>query len=417
MTGFKQKPEPDPTTAIEDDAQSPSRHLPYLDWLRVLVVLMLVPFHTAMTFSPYRWYLGNDELNLATQALVNVQDQYHMELLFLIAGAATFFSLGTRSVRGYSLERLKRLVVPLIFGMLVVIPPVNFVSALEFEGFQGSCFQWYPTFLRENLTPFQSNFLPAAIWFLWYLVIYTAVLLPVLLLIHRRYRQTLIPRLAQFFEKRGALFLLVIPTALVEIYSTWTLYRDFMVLYYVIFFFCGFFLFSEPRFQRGIDKSGPIALIGAAVTTALFMLLVFPVWNKSILGPTFWYTLRGEPGTWGFIIFRILTSFTTWFWIISLLYLARRFLNFSNRFLRYANGAVLPFYVIHETPVILIGFYVTKWDMGVLPKYTINALLALIATIIIYELIKRTNITRFLFGMRLKTRPTGAGETVPPPGE
>lgn len=387
------------------ETQSVSERRPDLDWLRVLVVLMLIPFHTAMTFAPYPWYLRNDTLNLATQALVNVLDQYHMELLFLIAGAATWFSLGVRTGAGYFVERLKRLVVPLIFGMLVVIPPLNFVSALQFKGFQGSYFQWYPTFLQESLTPFQSNFLPGAIWFLWYLVIYTAVLLPVFLFIHRRYRQTLIPRLAQFFEKRGTLFLLVIPTALIEIYPTWVLYRDFQVLYYAMFFVCGFFLFSEPRFQRGIEKCGPIALAGAAITMALYMLLIFPAWNKSILGPTFWYTLKGEPGTWGFIIFRVLISFTTWFWIISILYLAKKFLNFSNRFLQYASSAVLPFYVIHETPVIVIGFYVIQWDMDVLPKFAINTVLAFIVTIAAYELIRRTNLTRFLFGMRLKKKP------------
>lgn len=406
-------PRPEPGTGVEDVSQNPPVRLPYLDWLRVLVVLMLVPFHTAMTFAPYQWSLRNDELNLAAQALVNVLDQYHMEVLFIIAGAATFFSLSIRAGKAYSIERLKRLVVPLIFGMLVVIPPVYFIRALQFEGFQGSYFQWYPTFLRESLTPFHSNFLPGAIWFLWYLVIYTAVLLPIFLLIHRKYRQTLIPLLASFFEKRGALFLLVIPVALVEIFSTWVLYRDFLVFYYAIFFFCGFFLFSEPRFQRGIDKSGPIALVGAVVTMSLFMLLIFPVWYKSILGPAFWMTLGGEPGSWGFILFRILTSFTTWFWIIGLLYLSRRFLNFSNRFLQYANGAVLPFYIIHETPVILVGFYAIQWDMDVLPKYAINTVLAFIATIAIYEFIKRTNVTRFLFGMRLKKKPASEAETIP----
>ena len=51
------------------EAQNTSQRHPDLDWLRVLVVLILIPFHTAMTFAPYPWYLRNDELNLATMAL------------------------------------------------------------------------------------------------------------------------------------------------------------------------------------------------------------------------------------------------------------------------------------------------------------------------------------------------------------
>ncbi len=238
--------------------------------------------------------------------------------------------------------------------------------------------------------------------------------MPLFLLIRRKCQHNLIPWLAGFFEKRGALFLLVIPIALVEIYSTWTIFRDFLVLSYPIFVIYGFFLFSEPRFLRGIEKSGPIALAGAAITMALYMLLIFPAWYKAILGPAFWYTLEGEPGTWGFIIFRILSSFTTWFWVIGILYLAKRFLNFSNRFLQYGNDAVLPYYIIHCTPVAVIGLYVVQWDMDVLPKYIINTILAFVATVALYELIKRINVMRFLFGMRLKKKPVPE-ETGPVP--
>jgi len=153
-----------------------SQRLHYLDWLRIMVVLMLVPFHTAMTFAPYSWYLRNDELNQATQGLVMVLDQFHMELLFLIAGAATFFSLSVRSGKSYAFERLKRLIVPLIFGALVLVPPCYWVGAVNFNDYQGAFFEWYPTFFRDSLTPFQEGFRAGALWFLWYLVLYTCLL-------------------------------------------------------------------------------------------------------------------------------------------------------------------------------------------------------------------------------------------------
>jgi len=387
------------------EVKTTSQRRPDLDWLRVLVVLMLIPFHTAMTFAPYPWYLRNDETNLATMALIAVLDQYHMELLFLIAGAATWFSLGVRSWSTYLLERLKRLVVPLIFGMLILVPPCYWVVARHFYGYDDSFLQWYKDFVLNRTLPFRGDFAAGALWFLWYLVFYTFPLMPFFLLIHRKWKDNLIPRLAAFFEKRGAIFLLVIPIALVEIYSTRVITGDFKIFYYVLFFVYGFFLFSSLRFQRGIDKSGPIALFFAAATITLYMLLVFPDWRQAILGPAFWTRFRGEPGTWGFIMFRILISFTTWFSIIGILYLARKFLNFSNRFLRYGNDAVLPYYIIHSTPIALIGLYVVQWNMDVLPKYVINTILAFIATAVIYELVKRLNVTRFLFGMRLRKKP------------
>ncbi len=116
---------------------------------------MLIPFHTAMTFAPYAWFLRNDELNLATIGLVLVLDQFQMESLFLVAGAATWFSLGIRTGGGYLVERVKRFLVPLVFGMLVVVPPCYWVVAVHFEGYAGSFLEYYPIFWRESLLPLQ----------------------------------------------------------------------------------------------------------------------------------------------------------------------------------------------------------------------------------------------------------------------
>ena len=378
-----------------------------LDWIRVLVVIMLIPFHTAMTYAPFPWYLRNNEINLATQALIQVLDQYHMELLFLVAGAATLFSLGIRTGKSYLVERLKRLVVPLIFGMLVVVPPCYYVVARSFYFYRDSFWQWYPTFITSNIIPFQSDFQAGALWFLWYLVLYTAVLFPIFYIVRKKISTSLLSKLANFFSHRGAIFLLVIPIALVEIYCTWTITSDFVVPYYALFFIYGFLLFSEKEFQYGIERSGPIALVGAVITMTLFMLIAFPSWDKSVLGFTFWTNLGSEPGTVGFILYRILISITTWFWIVGILYLAKKFLSFNNRLLQYGSEAVLPYYILHSTFIAYIGMYVISWDMDVLSKYVINTVLAFAATAICYEILRRFNTTRFLFGMRLKKSTNG----------
>lgn len=58
------------------------------------------------------------------------------------------------------------------------------------------------------------------------------------------------------------LLLLVVPTALVEIYPSWIMHPDFQVAYYAIFFFAGYFLFSNQDFLRGIDRIGLLAIAG-----------------------------------------------------------------------------------------------------------------------------------------------------------
>lgn len=383
--------------------ESTSIRLHYLDWLRVIVVLMLIPFHTATTYTFFPWFLRNSEGSTAAQGLVLVLDQYHMELLFLIAGAAAFFSLGVRSGRQYVTERFKRLIVPLVFGMLVIVPPCYWVLATQ-VGYEGSFFEWYPQFFQQGLTPFRSDFSPGTLWFLWYLVLYSVVLFPLFLLVRREFSASMFYRLGRFFAIPGMLLLFVIPTALVEIYPSWTMHSDFQVIYYAIFFIVGFFLFTNEGFLKGIDRMGPFALVGAIVTMTLYMLLIFPSGEESVFGPHFWYKYGAEPGTSGYVMFRILISLTTWFCLIAILYLAKRFLSFSNRFLRYANEAVLPYYIIHATMICLIGLPIIQWDMDVLPKYIINTVLAFLATVVIYEVIRRTKLIRFLFGMRPKRK-------------
>lgn len=386
----------------------------YLDWIRVTIVLLLIPFHSALLFRPYYSWLSNDPHSLAAKALLQVLDQFNMEILFLVAGASTWFSLSRRTGGEYLLERLKRLFIPIMFAMLVLRPPSRFLATVNYFSQRGldfntSFFEYYPTFLQKSLLPFQESFSSGVLWFLWYLFFYTLALLPLFLFIRRGGGQRFLSWLAAFGEKRGALFLLVIPIALLQIYPPPSLPNpdpsQFPILYYPIFFIYGFLLYSDPRWQRGIEKSGPIALVGGAITMVLFMLLVFPDRNTASLGAIYWTALGSDPGTLGDALYWALRSFNCWFWLIGLLYLGKKFFNFSNRFLRYGNETVLPFYIMHNHFILLIGFYIVQLNMDVLPKYAIIAIAALAATAGFCELIiRRINVVRFLFGMRLKQK-------------
>jgi glucan biosynthesis protein C len=78
----------------------------------------------------------------------------------------------------------------------------------------------------------------------------------------------------------------------------------------------------------------------------------------------------------------------------------KQFLSFTNRFLEYASGASYPYYIIHQTAIIAIGFYVVQWNAGVLVKYVTIVVASFVITAILYEVVKRTDVTRFLLGLR-----------------
>jgi glucan biosynthesis protein C len=164
-------------------------------------------------------------------------------------------------------------------------------------------------------------------------------------------------------------------------------------LSYLVFFVSGYLIFSNARIQENIKRYAVMALIAALVLQAFHYILWFAIKpdfpdSKAVyLGIEIFLTLR------------------SWFFIIAILGFGSRYLNFNNRFLRYANEAVLPFYILHQTIILIIGFFVLQSSMGIAPKYLIISSTSFVAIVAIYELlIRRINILRFLFGMRLKKK-------------
>jgi len=110
-------------------------------------------------------------------------------------------------------------------------------------------------------------------------------------------------------------------------------------------------------------------------------------------------------GSTSFAAVSLLQALNAWAWLLAILGFGGRFLNRNNKYLSYANEAVLPFYILHQTIIISIGFYVVQWNTGVGPKYLFISLTSFIAIMLIYELlVRRFNVLRFLFGMRWRTK-------------
>jgi signal transduction histidine kinase len=101
------------------------------------------------------------------------------------------------------------------------------------------------------------------------------------------------------------------------------------------------------------------------------------------------------------VVFMLLYSILTWSWVIFILSLGSKLLNFSNRFLKYSSEALLPFYLLHQTVILLIGFFVVRWNMGIWGKFFIISAISLVVTAGIYDFfIRRNNLIRVLFGMK-----------------
>jgi peptidoglycan/LPS O-acetylase OafA/YrhL len=366
-----------------------------VDWLRVLAVLLLFPYHTARIFETFdNWYVKNDQLSQALTYLIAYANPWHMPLLFLLAGAATYFALRKRSGGQYALERFKRLLIPFIFGVLVLVPPQSYLGLRNHSNYSGSFLGWYPSFFQGNAADLDGYFLGgftlAHLWFIFYLFVFALVALPLFLFLRSASGQKVVGWLAAFGSWPGTILLLAVPIYLAKRLV------DFHPnpLLYLLFFVYGYLLFADARFEEAIDRHKALALVLGPVLFLVAAYFEITSWPGNL--PS-WFVP---------ILIAYLIGLAPWLFIIAILGYGRRFLSFSNGFLRYTGRASYPYYILHQTVIVVIGFFVVQWAASVAVKYVLILMAAVVVTAALYELLaKRFNVARFLFGMRPKKKP------------
>ena len=103
---------------------------------------------------------------------------------------------------------------------------------------------------------------------------------------------------------------------------------------------------------------------------------------------------------------KVLVCLVVWSWLTAVFGFGMVHLNFTNPFLKYANEAVLPFYIIHQSVLICLGFFVMEWAIPDLLKFLIVLTATFILSMGLYEFgVRRFNLMRFLFGMKLHSKP------------
>jgi peptidoglycan/LPS O-acetylase OafA/YrhL len=363
-----------------------------LDALRVLAVLLLVPFHSARVFDVFDpFYVKNPETSGGLSwAVVAFLNPWHMPLLFVLAGAATWLALGQRGAAGYVRERTRRLLVPLLFGLLVVVPPQGFLAS-RFRGEEVSVASFLGDYwtVEGDLSGYTGSFTPAHLWFIGFLFIFSLVALP--LLVRWRGRQV-----------RTRWLLWAMPLVLLAAdelpapndgpQNPW---------YSMALFVAGFLLLADERTERLVHRRWRPLLVAAAITMTTALL----VWSSGTSG-------RWSDGSLPDIGFALFEEANTWIWVLALLGAGKALLSSPRRGLRYASEASFPFYVLHQTVIVAVAYAVVGWDLGLWPKFATLCLAASALTLVLYELVvRRTNPTRFLFGM--KPRQAGTATSVP----
>jgi hypothetical protein len=160
-------------------------------------------------------------------------------------------------------------------------------------------------------------------------------------------------------------------------------------LFYLTLFIYGFVIVSDERITAAIERHRKSALLLGLLTSAFYLYIAY----RGRVPP------RGYNMRW--TIFMALRGFNAWFWCVAILGFGSKHLRFNHRILPYANAAVYPVYILHLPIATVIAYWVVGWNIGVPAQFILITLLTLIISVSLYEfIIRRTKVTRFLFGLK-----------------
>jgi peptidoglycan/LPS O-acetylase OafA/YrhL len=337
-----------------------------------------------MFFSLGHWHVKNAITYSSVEIWVNFLRGWMMPLIFVISGASLFFALGKGGVGSFVKGKVLRLLVPLIVGIFSHAILAVYLERRTHGEFDGSFFEFLPHYF-EGLYPYHGgNFawMGVHLWYLEVLFVFSLIFLPLFLWFRRRSGRRILSRIGDFLAKPGAVYLLILPTSLpVNLLDTSSFlgsreWGGWSPVVYITFFLPGFVIISNEGLQRSIQRLRWLSL-------ALGICL-------SIVRIMSW-----EPGS------NTLYELSAWFWILALLGFGRKHLKFNTSFLKRATEAVLPFYILHQTVLLSVGYFVVNWNIPDPLKWLIITLCSLGIILGLYEyLVRRNNVLRFLFGMK-----------------
>ncbi len=275
-----------------------------------------------------------------------------------------------------------RLLIPFVFSVLFIVPPQPYLAYLK-QHPDGRIIDFivqYFLHIQGDFTGYTGFFTPAHLWFVLYLYLYSITSVPVFLLIVKHSE-----KLSRFFSKHLFLLLYPIVIGLSEQLPTLGNKNPF---YYYTYFIIGFIIVSHPEIEKTFHSEKCFALFLGILTMIVYLSTV----EKSFTFPKY------SPED---VLFYILRRFHVWFWLIFIFGYGCRYLNFPSRFLPYLSEMSYPFYILHQTTIIIIAYFILCWNLNIWVIFILLVVFSFCLTLAIYHfIIRKYKVLRFLFGMK-----------------
>jgi glucans biosynthesis protein C len=373
-------------TAADDRSAAPlgpTSRVTYVDWLRALAVLGVFVFHAVHPFDTIDWHVKNAEQSEGLTLMQAFFASWGLAFFFFVAGVATCLALRWRSTRQFVAERVGRLLLPFVVAWVVLSPIQSYIEETFAGRDEGSFVAFIPLFferaLRElrTLGPIQPIPLDKSyhLWFLIFLLEFSLLCIPLFAWLRGGRGRAFVARLGTFARRRGAIVLLGIPLAVLNIAvhgapgdeHSWTEFG-----YYLMSFVAGYVLMSDDRLIAA-ERRDLVPLLVTAVTATAALVA------SDVVGFADRYGAAPPYSPFAAWIFFVL-MLQSWAWTLVALSVGMRVRRFGRPLPRTVADASLPFFLLHQPIVLAVAFLVVRWDASIGVKVIAEMAIALALT-------------------------------------
>lgn len=371
-----------------------------IDALRVIAFAFLILYHVGMLYvSDWGWHIKSSHQSEGLQLPMLFMNRWRMDLIFLISGLAAAFLLKPGQTGRFLAARSARLLLPLTFGILVVVPIQPYVQGVTNGVVEPGFFAFLADYYTARRWPenafdgWQHGYTWNHLWYLAYLWVYTLALAALLPLLRSRWGQRVC---AGFAGLRGPA-MLVLPALPLLFYSLVLQPRfpdngDFIhdwyrnAVYFTVFLY-GFVVARDEGFW-----AEALRLRRVALGLALGLFAVYAV------------VRHGLPETipyWHEVLIVTLRNAYVWTMLLAILGWAHALLNRPFAWLPRANEAVYPWYMLHQSLIVLIAYWLVPLRLGAILECALVVAGTVAGCYVLHEyLIRRVSGLRPLFGLK-----------------
>ncbi|WP_394748955.1 acyltransferase family protein [Spongiimicrobium salis] len=343
-----------------------------IDWLRVIAIGLLLIYHISIIFQPWAMFIGFIRSEDALEDLwkpMTLLNVWRIPLLFFVSGMGCYFAMRKRNWKQLLVERIKRILLPFIFGFFAICP----LHIFMFQKYYNMPLDYYPN--------------AGHLWFLGNIFVYVLLLLPLFFYLKRNEDGRFKRILSSVMKHPGGPLLIslffVIEAVLIKP-QLFALYAETWHGFFLglLAFFFGFLaVYSGKTFWQTVLKWR---------------------WLYIVLGIIL-FSIR-------FIVFRTeapayLMAIESNCWIFGVFGLAHKYLNRPSSILKYLSKAAYPVYIIHMSALYLGAMLILPLSISALLKFIFVTLFTFFMCYFIYEvLIRRIAFIGPLFGLKWKSK-------------